>query len=47
LKFSIIGVSTSLKVENSCPLYSFTFYFTFFLGFICSYPLLSFQKVPW
>jgi hypothetical protein len=34
LKFSIIGVSTSLKVKNSCPVYSFKFCFTFTFFFI-------------
>jgi hypothetical protein len=45
LKKIIIGVSTSLKVKNSCPLYSFKFCFTFtfFQNFFYSFPLLTFQ----
>ncbi len=43
LKFSIINVSTSLEVKDSCLIYSFTF----FLSFVCYFPLLSFQQVPW
>ncbi len=48
LKFSIIGVSTSLKIKDSCLVYSFNlcFTFTFFLGFFYSFPLLSSQQVP-